>query len=138
MKAWTPVIATALLATAAASADECSEFRDRVDTAIAAEGYDAVVDAFDEAIDAWKIVEESNRWNPGADSLVPALVASKESADAASDARDRVLELGTRATGTDDRELADVSVNMLDDLYHKTMIAFFELIVFAHCGDLSR
>lgn len=137
MNAWTPVIAAALLAAAAASADECSEFRDSVDAAIAADGYDAVVVAFDDAIDAWKIVEESNRWNPAADNLVPALVASKESADAASGARDRVFEPRTPATGTDDRERADISAHLLDDLYHKTMIAFFELIVFAHCGDQS-
>ena len=133
-----PVIAAALLGTAAVSADECSEFRERVDAAIAVEGYDAVVAAFDEAIDAWRIVEESNRWNPSADNLVPALVASKESADRASDARDRVFELLPPATEAEDRQRVEISVNLLDDLYHKIMIAFFELIFFAHCGDQPR
>jgi len=135
---WAPVLVAALLAAAPAFADECSDFRDSIDMAIAANGYDAVVLAFSEAIDAWTVVQEADRWNSAADNLVPALAASKESADAASDTRDRVFQLQARSAGDGGREQAGASIRSLEDLYHKAMTAFFELLFFAHCGDPSR
>lgn len=137
VKGLSPVLVAALLTAAPAFADECSEFRDSIDAAIAADGYNGVVVAVGETIDAWRVVQESNHWNSAADNLVPALVASKESADAASDTRDKVFQLQTLVAGEEDREQAENSIHSLDDLYHKSMIALFELIFFAHCGDQS-
>ena len=140
VKRWSPVLVAALLAAAAAPAyaDECSEFRNSVDAAIAADGYDGAVAAFSQAIDAWKVVQESNHWNSAADNLGPALVASKESTDAVSDARDQVIQLQTLLTSQEDRKPVEISIHSLDDLYHKTWIAFFELVFFTHCGDQPR
>ena len=109
--------------------------RGSIDAAIAADGYDAVVAAFNETIDAWRIVQELDHWNPAADNLTPALVASKESASAAYGTRDVVSRLQNSATGEDDGDQAQSSIRVLDDLYHKSMIAFFELLFFAHCGQ---
>lgn len=105
--------------------------------AIAADGYDGVVAAFSEAIDAWRAVQEADRWNSAADDLVPALAASKESADAASGTRDEVFRLQTLSTGEEDEEQAEIPMDSLDDMYHKSMIALFELLFFAHCGEQS-
>ena len=135
VKGCSPALLAALLVVAPAFADECPEFRSRIDVAIASDGYDGVVVAFSEAIDAWRAVQEADLWNPAADDLVPALAASKESADAASDTRDKVFRLQTPSTGEEDEEQAEIPLRSLDDMYHKSMIAFFELLFFAHCGE---
>ena len=137
VKGCSPVLIAASLVVAPAYAGECPEFRDSIDVAIAADGYDGVVAAFSEVIDAWRAVQEADHWNSAADDLVPALAASKESADAASGTRDEVFRLQALATGEEDEEQAEMPMDSLDNMYHKSMIAFFELLFFAHCGEQS-
>ena len=136
------VLAPILVSLAApAQADECADYRQRIDTLISAEGGDAIWDAA-EAVStaatiavAKKAYAEDETLSPAAMALRPAVHAAGTADEAATTAFHKLVRMPAYIKRDEDKAAVTDALRSALASVHKAKIAFNELFYFAVCGE---